>query len=332
MPTTNEYNTSQECLTLLQEEVSDTTPDTNTQNRYLSLLNRAHKAILAGGGELNLDDKGNPIRRPFVFPWALAAQPKSLVLEPAQTGSIDITSNNASTLNCTIDAGTKSLVGWHIRFDQNPTVYKVLTHSGTTLGLDSVCVDDTTTQIAFTAFKLIYTLGSNDILLLTDKGRAYARENMESGLPVVDINELLSEFPLHRVIAKTPDKAAVIRQDNGTFTLQFSSYPDKLERFDFRYVPIPAALAIPGQDPLIPNASGQRAIISYLAAYYHLIKRDDDRAKAARANAEGIWNAMITEATNNVNSNDPDYGHISPWSGGYDGFDSFGGSIVEVVK
>ena len=109
------YETTPELLTLLEQEVQDTAPSTTTQTRFLDLLIRAHRGVVSGGAELNLDDSGNPIRRPFVFPWALDKDPIIINIEPKQTGTASLTQLSA-TVTIDIDSATKDLTGFHIRF------------------------------------------------------------------------------------------------------------------------------------------------------------------------------------------------------------------------
>lgn len=325
------YDTTLELRNLLQEEVNDTSPDAATQTRYANLIDLAHKVVVGGGGILNLDDRGNPIRRPVIFPWALATYPKTLTLLPFQDGAGDVTQLGTTVLNSTINSGTTDMTGWHIRFQQFSTVYRIVSHSGTTLTLDSPYIDLTAAATTFEAFKLVYVLGTNDISLITDKARIFTQANLSSEIAITDSNEMFSEFPLHRVKTKVPDKAAIINQTGGTFTLQFSHYPDKLKRIDFRYVPIPVALNTSGtSDPIIPNASGNRLVLVHLAAYYHLRKRDDDRAQGHLKDAKFYFDSIRTESMQNMNSNDPDYGKVAPWAGGFDGYDANGAIIIEI--
>lgn len=321
------YDTTSQLKSLLQEEVSDTSPNSDTAARYLALLDRAHKAIVGGGGELNLDDRNNPIRRPVVFPWALATQPKSMILLPKQEGTANVTQLSATALVCSINSSTTNMTGWHIRFDQLETVYYITLHTGTTLTLDSAYIGETGTSTVFEAGKLIYSLGSNDILLLTDKGNLQTNDGK---LSITDRNALAEAFPIYKVTQKTPTQAGILNQTNGTFSLQMGSWPPEYKRVDFPYVPIPADLDLSTSNPIIPNGSGHRIVIVHLAAFYHLRKRDDDRAQEHFKTAQQLFNSLTTESYQNVNSNDVDYGHLSPWAGGFDGSTTFGDILIQL--
>jgi hypothetical protein len=322
---------SLDLLNLLQQEVNDTSPDSTTLARYKTLLNRAHRAIVGGGGELNMDDTGHPIRRPFIFPWALAPYPKILTLLPFQDGTADTTQLSNSVTNCSINSSATDLTNWHIRFRQFATVYRIISHSGTTLTLDSEYIDDSTAGETLEAFKLVYTLGADDILLITDKIRLYSAPNISAQVAIKGLNDQLDQFPMHRLKFKVPESAAIIQQNSGTFTLQFSHYPDTLIRAETHYVPIPSDLTFLANNyPLIPDASGHSIVLVHLAAWYHLRKRDDDRAASHMDTAKRLFDSMTTEAMNNINSNDPSYGQISPWSGGFDGYDANGSIIIEI--
>lgn len=317
------FDTTIELRTYLQEEVNDTSPDSTTQVKYVSLLDRAHRAVIGGGGELNLDDRGSPIRRPVVFPWAVEATPKILTLLPFQEGSADVTQLSNSVPNCTINSSATDLTGWHVRFSDDPTVYYVSTHSSTTLTLDSAFVGTTGLQTSFEVFKLRYTLGSDDILLLTDTFRGRVQ------VPVVGSNKMQHRFPLTDVCKGSPTQASIVAQSGGTFTIQFSHYVDELLRLEIPYVKVPVALVAGSVNPIIPNGSGHRVLIAHLAAFYHLRRRDDDRAKDQFATAKNLFDALVTESLQNTDSNDPSYGYVAPWPGGFDG-ESFGDFEVDL--
>ena len=314
------YDSTLELRNLLQEEVNDSSPDSATQTRYVSLLNRAHKAVVGGGGELNITDRNSPIRRPVVFPWALATQPKTITLLPFQEGSADVTQNSNSVVNCSIDSSTTDLTGWHIRFKDAATVYYISSHSSTTLTLDDVFVDDTEASTSFDVFKLIYTLGSDDILMLTDHFRCFSEDRKE--IPVTGSNEMQTKYPLKNVTEGMPKEIAVIAQSGGTFTVQLSHYPKDYERIEIPYVPIPTELESGVTDPIIPNGSGHRVLLVHLAAFYHLRLRDDDRAMSHLKTAQSLFDSLVTESLQNVNANDPNYGVIAPWPGGFSGYQS----------
>lgn len=310
------YETTSELRSLLQEEVNDSAPTAATLSRYLGLLIKAHRAVVAGGGELNLDDSGNPIRRPFIFPWALSSQPKVLTLLPKQEGTADVTQLSSSVLNCSINSGTTDLTGYHIRFGDINTVYRISAHSGTTLTLDGPALSESSVGLTFEAFKLIYSLGSGDILLPTDKLRAYAWNNEGYWISMVDSRELFDKWPLLKAREANPQAAAILAQSAaGNLTLQFSHAPSKYQRVELWYVPVPTDLTVSGVDPIMPKH--HRTLLVHLAAFYHLQKRDDDRAQEHFNVAKRLFDVMTTEARQIMNANDAKYGAILPWAGGF---------------
>lgn len=323
------YETTTELRDLLQEEVGDTTPSATTQARYVALLDAAHKAVVGGGGELNLDDTGNPIRRPFVFPWALEAEPLIINLLPKQSGTAAVTiDSNSATID--INSGTTDLTGYHIRFGTDKTVYKITLHSALVVTLDSTYVDATDASIAFDAFKLQYTVGAstplaNNILLPADEIRVYYQK---TGISVVDLNELQDQYPLRDVVEGNPILAAVAQQGDGTLVLQFNSFPKERERAELRYVAKPATLVAASVDPILPKAS--RRVLAYLAAFYHLRKRDDDRARSHLETARQLFNALTTDARQVFGGNDAGFGYVAPWPGGFQSVSNPSGIEVDI--
>jgi len=302
-----------ELLTLLQQEVGDTAPNATTQARYLALIDKAHKEIVAGGGELNLDSRGKPVRDPFIFPWAVAKRPKILTLLPEVDGTADVTQLSASVVNSSVNASTTDLTGWHVRFSSDQTVYYIQAHSGTTITLDSAYVDASSTSQQMTAFKLVYPVGSNDIRFPSDRLRTYTELNED--ISMCDLGELLEQWPLTRVYARMPLLCAITNQDGvGNLTLQFSHYPSTPQRVEMFFVPRPADLTLSGSDPILPN---YRTVLVHLAAFYHLRKRDDTRAQSHFATARGLFDALTTEARQVMNSNDENFGAVSPFPGGF---------------
>lgn len=273
---------------------------------------------MGGGGELNLDDVGNPIRRPFVFPWAVAAQPKIITVIPLQEGTATIAQNSTSVTSSSINSATTDLTGWHIQFigTPNPTVYYISAHSGTTITLDGAQVAEAASGVAFKAFKLIYSVGS-DILLTTDKLRAYTLRGDGYWVSMVEPRALFDRWPLARISEGSAQEAAIIKQTNGTLQLQLSHAPTEYQRLELWYVPKPTDLNVSGSsDPILPS---YRTVLVHLAAFYHLRRRDDDRAQSHFSTAKQLFDCLTTEARQIVNANDENYGYVAPWPGGFAG-------------
>lgn len=308
------YNTTQELLTLLQSEVGDTNPTGQTTQRYLNLLDTAHKAIVGGGGELNLDDSGNAIRRPYLFSWAKAEDPISLTLEPKQSGTADVTQDNAS-VTISINSGTKDLTGWHIRFGQQTTVYRILTHNLQVITLNSTYTEVTASAQDFDCFKLIYTIQpiSGSILLPEDLFRVYYRK---TGLSMTDEAELLDQYPLYGVKEGYPQLSGIVKQTSSGIIVRFSHYPKDRQKIDLSFVPKPSDLSVTGSNPIIPNEE-KRRILVHLAAFYHMRKRDDDRASSHLKTAQQLFDALTTEDMQFTDANDASYGYIAPFPGGF---------------
>jgi hypothetical protein len=125
----------------------------------LEYLNRVHHDILAGGSVFNMDvDEA--------WTWAHAKAPIILELQPAyETGSVSVT--NGSEAGTFSSAPTNSLVGWHIRINQEVEVYKIKTHvaGNTAFELDGNFVGDTAAAASFKAYKLDYEIVGQHITI-----------------------------------------------------------------------------------------------------------------------------------------------------------------------
>ena len=308
------YNDTAELRTQLQAEVGDTNPTGETSARYLQRLDTAHKTIVGGGGELNLDDSEKPIRRPYLFSWAKSENPLTLVLEPKQvsTGTVTI---DVATVTIGIASGTKDLTGWFINFADHATVYRILSHSGTTITLNSTYVGDTGVGIACDIYKLIYTITppTGEILLIADSFRTFYQKEP---LSITDEAELLNQFPLKDSREANPMLSAIVKQTPSSIVVRISSYPKTRQMLQLMWVPKPADLNPGSVNPIIPNAEKNRVLV-HLAAFYELRKRDDDRANSHLKSARMLFDALTIEDQQFVNGNDTMYGYISPFPGGF---------------
>ena len=312
------YETTAELQTLLQDEVGDTAPSTETQARYLQLLDSAHKAIVGGGGELNTDDRDNPIRRPYLFSWARAEDPISIVLEPNQEGTA-ATTQDSTSVTVSLDSATKDLTGFHVRINNDETVYRITAHAAFVITLSAAYTGETDAGAGFEAFKLIYTISAptGSILLPSDAFRVFYRRQPVS---ITDESELLDRHPLKNVREGNPKLSAVVKQSGSDIIVRFSSYPKERQVVELQYVPVPPTLAITptAVDPIIPNGEKRRVIV-HLAAFYHLRKRDDDRANSHLKSAKALFDTLKTEDQQFVGGNDRNFGYIAPFPGGFPG-------------
>lgn len=314
------YETTTELRDLLAEEVGDTSASTSTLTRFVGLLDRAHKTILSGGGELNMDQRGNPIRRPFLFPWALSSTPIIVnTVAPITAGTASITKDSTSVTMST--SVTPDVANWFIRFNSEEELYRVATHGGssTAITLDAACVNTTDTAATYTLFKLDYDFGdgsSTKILLPSDSVRAYQSDiGGQAKLSIVDLNELSDRYPLFDTSQASPRLLGLVKQGDYSLNLRLSHYPESLERMELQYIPAPTELDTSSENPLIPKH--HRTVLVHLAAFYHLRKRDDDRASSHLKSAQNLFDAMIAEARQTYGGQDEKFGHVSPWPGGF---------------
>lgn len=142
------------CADILDEVLEKSGEPTNGNSAFetlaLTYLNKAHHAILGGGNifSLKVDES---------WTWARAKYPMILELEPAVTGTATCT-NGSRTI--TFSSGPSSaLQYWYIKFDGDPTVYRVAQHTAASTSgtLDSQFLD-TSGALTYTAFKLDYTV------------------------------------------------------------------------------------------------------------------------------------------------------------------------------
>lgn len=132
---------------------------------------------------------------------------------------------------------------------------------------------------------------------------------------MVDLNELKDRFPWGRIESGKPTLAAVVSQGQGTVTVRLSHYPDEATRLELDWVPIPTALDTTSSDPLLPKH--HRIILVHLAAFYHLRRRNDERARDHLATAKQLYEAMVTEARQIYGGNDEMFGAIAPFPSGF---------------
>lgn len=305
------YTTTTELRTRLSQEVGDTSPSSDLNTRYVNLLDEAHKKILAGGGELNLNSDGTVRSRPYLFSWALELNP--IVFnseEPITTGTVTVTKNStAATLS---SAPAASVAGWYLKVDGTQKLYRVTAHTAATtaLTLDGAYTDTSVVGASYRLVKLDYTIGdgsTNKILAPADYIRTYYPPYRIS---VVDHPELLSRFPRSLVYQGQPYLMSLKKVSSGQMLVSFSTYPENIERFELQYVKVPTTLDTSGNNPVIPEED--RDILVYFAAFYHMRKTDDARAAEYLAMAQARFEAMKTKDMQFVNANDERFGVVSP--------------------
>lgn len=300
------HTSTADLIQLLKEETSDSAPSNATSTRYLKLLDRAHKAIVAGGSELNTDSRDNPLVRPHIFSWALSKDPIVFNLEPKTDTTISVVNlNNTGTL--AINSSTKDFTNYHIRINNDNQVYRIVSHSGTAITLDSQYIEETGNNLSCEVFKLIYEVGT-DILVPTDRLRVMGKDGSYYPIEMVNQNAVANAYPLARVREQRPRLAGVLKDNDGSLSLQMNSYPHDYMRVELRYVPTPTTLESGVTNPILPER--YRIILVHLAAFYQLRKRDDDRAMSHLKSAKELFQAMKTSDAQITGGNTANFGRV----------------------
>lgn len=303
------YETTTELAQAVEFEMGEVTDGTSQfRTRIVNELDRAHKILIAGGGELNADTNGKPIRRPTIFPWARAANPLVLNLEvPYDTGTVSLT--NGSTTATFSASVTADKAGWYLQIDNDPEVYRISAHGGSsdTMTLDAAFVGTTDTAASYTLFKLDYTVGSDDVMFFTQEIHSFKDDTR---VEIIPLETLYKRYPLKDVSKAMPQKAAILKQSNGTLTIRFNSYPEDTERLLFYYVPEPTDLDTSSSDPIIPRH--HRKVLVHLTAYYMMRGKDDDRANSHFGTAKQLYDSLVTEAYQMNFGNDDGFAIIDP--------------------
>jgi hypothetical protein len=275
-------------------------------------LDRANKIIAGGGGILNYDDNGNRRKDDQVFIWDVAENPKIINLSAPYTSGFTVTATQDST-SVTLSADPSSggdLSDWHIQIGNESEVYRIASHTGTSVTLDSNYVQSNTSGASAKIFKLLYTVGSSDILKPLNPLRSHSDKDRGGVIPIVGKDELLTQHPLSDVKEIFPTCAAITKYTSGTLTLQFSDYSPERERLTLDYIGIPSTLVADSVNPTMPEQF--RLTLAHLAAYFLLHRLDDDRWKTHLGMARDLYHEMTEYNRQIMSSGDPMYGRIVP--------------------
>lgn len=298
-----------ETTTQLVQEVEfmmgEPTDGTSAQRtRILNRLDDAHKEIVSGGGILNIGNRGNVERDPVVFPWAKSKTRLVVNTEaPITTGTVSI--NKSSTALTFTSGPAASVADYFIRIANQPEVYRISAHTAasTSATLDGGFIGDNITGAEYEVFRLFYTFGTGNGLLLP------LSPLLLSGFWRVNITSeksLEAAFPLHLVQKDLPQLATVVKQDATTITIRLSHYTNDIERMELEFVPIPSTLDLVSSDPVIPKH--RRKILSHLTAYYMLRDNDDTRAQSHLSDAKNLFEALVNEKNQFESGNDEGFG------------------------
>lgn len=302
--------TTSELLAYLKDEAGDTATNATTDSKYIALLDRAHRTIVGGGGELNVDSKGLPVDYPYIFSWAVEDTPITVNVEaPYNTGTMAVTAGSTSA---TLSADpSKDFDGWFVKIAGDSVVYRVTnTSTGASFTLDSQYLGTTNAAAEYTLFRLDYTFepASGSLLLPADRLRI---STFNDWIQLTSRSTLDDKFPLNKVQKSIPHAAGILRQTTDGFKVRLSHYPPTAERLDMYYVKVPETLDTVSVDPILPKH--HRIVVPHLALFYLLRRYDDDRAQSHLQTAVNLFRSLKNESGHFLDTYDDMYGVVSPW-------------------
>lgn len=306
------FDTTLALAQLAERELGHDVTTSTQRDDIVTHLDIAHKMVLAGGGVLNVDETGQFLGDDIIFNFAKSATPKVLTLLPAVTNvtvAIDRNSN-AITFSVAPD-GSNSIAGWFVRVQSEDELYQVFSHTAgaTTAVLDGVYVGPANVTVATSDIvKLQYTVGSSDILRLVSPLQAFNGE--DDRISLVDKDELYDQFPPRSVGEAFPELCAIIKEATGTYTIQFSSYPDDYKRLELDYIPVPTELnATSNVNPIIPLE--YRVILAHYAAYSLMPRNNDNRGEVQLKLAQDKFAALVAWDDIGKTSADDNFGKVT---------------------
>jgi len=172
-------------------------------------LNRAYRALLNGGGEI--DPEVNEIW------WWLRKDSKGvLTLNPAiSDGTVSVTNNSTSVTFSS--APTPSVQGRHIKIDDHADVFVISAHNAGEAGatLESVYTGDTDATASYKVFQTDYSLAS-DVLYLA--APMFAFQSSRGNIDLVDLAILRAKWPLNEIASGVPYEFAMVGEQKVRFS------------------------------------------------------------------------------------------------------------------
>ncbi len=276
-------------------ELQDGSSAYDQDGTVLDYINDAYLKVMAASNPYDVD-VGEP------WSWAKSAQPKSVYLKPFHENTATITNSSANgTLGSTPSAALGSFEGWHLKFDNYPEVFRILTHTaGTTaVVLDETYEGTTRTAGACRIFKIDYAVGSATARILRVIGPFYTESNqlapdIHGKIPLVDDRRFREDFPMSSISAGTPTFFTIIHEVDGIFTVRFNRYPlDEAIRVEVPYIPMPSDLTDSDNSiPLIPRE--HRCVLEYAASHRLMVDKEDDKVAGFLGMTQAQLRAMMT--------------------------------------
>jgi hypothetical protein len=304
------FETTSELITFVEKEVGHQLTGSSSQyDDILSHLDRANKMVHAGGGFLNFDSTtGKRISEDVQFVFARSTYPKVLTLLPLITSSTASATrlSNALTFSSDPNSGV-SVAGWHVQVFDTDTVYRIASHTAgaTAAVLDDVFTDESVTAKQVGLGKLVYTVGSSDILGILSPVRIWG-ESWK--ITVTDKDEMYDRTPPCLLNGEVPEFCSILNESDGTVTLMFNSAPDTdYYRAEIDYIPLPSTLSA-SVNPTMPRQ--YREMLGHLAIYFMQIRNDDNRAPVHLQIAQQMFRELSAWNTRYLSRGDKDYGRV----------------------
>lgn len=308
------FTTTTELAQLSEKELGHDLSSGSTQRTdIVSWLDYAHKVVLAGGDLLNVDENGKKLEENVIFNFARSATPKSLLLRPAVTDATVSVNRSGTTLTfASPPDSTNSIAGFFIRINSESELYYISAHTAnaTTATIEGGYVGSANISAgSCEIIPLRYDIGSSDVLRLIAPIQSFTNElGCPQKISIVDKSELYENFPPSEVSAGFPELAGLIRENAGTYTIQFSSAPRDLALLEVDYIPFPTTLDTTSNNPVLPARF--RSMLSYLACYYIGLRNNDSRIGQWLKIAQDMFKDMVQWDQNNIGSADQNYSKI----------------------
>lgn len=298
---------------------------TNGTSKYDSLvldyINRVHMEIVCGGSTFVPD-------LAEMWPWARAAKPGVLILQPAFDsslgGGLNLTKLSASGSFVTAPAvALGSFVGnfiWAYGFSD---VYRIAAHvaGSANFMLDVPWQGDTLSSNGFRVAQLDYTL-QGGIARLVEPMRIFRLQywgsDGEGKVEGISSDQLHRRFPLYLfglMPYRAPTHFAVLSEASNTLTVRFNMVPDAPARVEYEYIPVPNDLTIssnPASDPLPLVPREHRSVLSLGACYWLMVDKEDTRADLYLRLTQAKVQGMLLERRREFDDETKDFAKLNP--------------------
>jgi hypothetical protein len=279
------FETTADLFEYMQQLCSERNPTSTTRTTMLALLDQAHKEVISGGGLLNSSQSGDPRTAAAQWDW-LPRTEEIIYLAPLEKYSVTVTGGSAAaTLSA---APGSSRVDWLIMFDSS--IYRITANTGTSITLDSPCASNTGSYAA-QVYKLTHDLATTDVVRLLDDPFRVSPSPQQIG---VVTDDKITDTWMYRTPSNSLIQQVAFRVNaEGDATIKLSSVSDRPQRLKLTMLVLPEELDLVGSDPILPRQ--HRKMLAHLASYYHLVKRDDNKAVACLNNARTLFGLMNKE-------------------------------------